>query len=248
MAFPSMLEIVQLSGVGLHLTAVVLLGLSMYLWRDVHKMGSRAGFAATSGLVNVMMLVEWATRLRDAETRLRLDGVEVFPMMPIVSAVVLALSSASLTMFTRFKCASVGSSIVFWSTAGSVALLLALLTRRLDTSFYWFVLGSVALFLAGLQAWAWSLVPDTLNPPKRREQRRTGPFSWWLVAMYSLFMFGTAGGVLLGNAMLGALDSDGVLYAFLNLALRSLTLPILFPVVGLLFYWNDITLANDKDQ
>lgn len=248
MALPSMLEIAQLCGVVLHLVAVVLLGLSMYLWRDVHKMGSRASFAATAGLVNVMMLVEWATRLRDAETRLRLDGVEVFPMMPVVSAVVLALSSAALTMFTRFKCPSVGTSIVFWSTAGSVGLLIALLAGRLHASIYWFVLGSFALFLAGLQAWAWSLVPDTLNPPKRREQRRTGPFSWWLVAMYSLFMLGTAGGVLFGNAMLGVLDSDGVLYAWLNLGFRSLTLPILFPVVGLLFYWNDITLADDKDQ
>jgi hypothetical protein len=248
MSFPSTLEATQLAAVGLHLLVTVVLGLSMYAWRDVHKTGSRAGFAACCGFVNLALLYEWSTRLRDAETELRTDGVEVFPAMPIVSAIVMALSSIALTLFTRFKCPTVGWSITYWSSLGSIVLAIALRAHHLDVALYAWILGVFFYALTGLQAVAWSVVPDTINPRGTKEQRRTGPFAWILVAVYAIFMIGTAGLILVGNGMLDAIDSDSALYAWLNIGTRSLTLPVIFPIVGLLFYWNDIKLDDDKAQ
>lgn len=246
MGFPSLVEAVQLSGVLLHLVVSAALIVSLFFWHNIAKSGSRMGFTTTAVVINIAMTVEWAIRLRDVETHLRTDGIEVFPPMPLVSLVVLASASIGLAAFTRFKCLDVAPSILWWSIFGSVFLTIAVKTSSDSPSWYSWVMGSFGLFLTGLQAWAWTLVPDTINPPGTKDKRRTDAFSWFMVACYTIFLVATPALILVGNSMTGWIDSDSLLYAALNLGLRSIALPVVFPLAGIFFYWNDISLPGDE--
>lgn len=248
---PTPLQWPFIVGTGAHAIAAIALFASTLFWKSVYKSGSRMGFAWLMALTNCAFAVLYGLRWIDGETKLRDDGVTIFPPREIIHAFTMVLSMGATALYTRFHCMTVGPSIAMWAGAGALLIMRGSQSRwegggADDLALYLWILGALANLVAVLQLVAWLLVPDQTHVKGDKARRRQDIWAMAMVGIASFYLVAYAVLEMLGTSFSRFLDMDEPLYEWLHLGACTLPIGLALSIVGILTYWNDVKFYENN--